>query len=317
MDAKRCCLQIIKLGLLVCLTLASFSHKVKSIPPRAKYVSAAQKRQAAMWGAKARQAGRARKYRLAVSYSLKAIALDPTNELYFYDLGISYEHLKNHRAAVQAYRKVLVLHRPTQDTLIRGLALVQLHRFSEAIPPLQEATRSRPDSTGFLYLGAALHNSKRYAEAAGAYAQYTRFKPQDANGFFNLDKSFYFARRYNEAAQAFSRHTKLKPGNPYGFLYQGQSFYYTKQYVKAKQNFDKYTKRKLYDTNGFVWLGNALLKLRRVNKAVTAYKEALRLDPSNKIALYNLKLIEKLEKHKCEAANIGRLRLRTFPFYLL
>lgn len=63
-------------------------------------------------------------------------------------------------------------------------------------------------------------------------------------------------------------------------------------------------KRKLAGTIKFL-TGNALVKQKQLQQAVEAYKEALRLDPSNLDAKYNLELLQQMNGGKGPGSGPG------------
>ena len=56
-------------------------------------------------------------------------------------------------------------------------------------------------------------NSKRYSEAATAYARYTQFKPNDSEGWRFLGDAYDEQGREADAAAAYRQALKVNPGD--------------------------------------------------------------------------------------------------------
>jgi len=74
--------------------------------------------------------------------------------------------------------------------------------------------REPDNSTGWQGLGSALAQAGNFAEAAHAWRQYIRLKPEGAEGYHNLGLMYEFVRQPDSALAAFERALVLEAGDP-------------------------------------------------------------------------------------------------------
>jgi len=92
-----------------------------------------------------------------------------------------------------------------------------------------------------------------------------------------------------------------KVNNPQAKYNAANSFYKLKQYKRAlniyksiSTNNMKFKEKILYN------MGNCYAKMKQIDKAIQNYKEALKIDPKDKEAKYNLELLEKMKQKNNE-----------------
>ncbi len=107
--------------------------------------------------------------------------------------------------------------------------------------------------------GNKLFDKGKYADAEAAYRQALSKDPTSGVSHFNLGDAHFRQDRHEEAARAFSN---------------------------SAMNLDAGPDR----STGYYNLGNALFKANKLDEAIEAYKRALRNDPDNDDARYNLEV---------------------------
>ena len=119
--------------------------------------------------------------------------------------------------------------------------------------------------------GNQKYNQDEYALAEIDYRKATeKNNPKTASiANFNLANSLYKQGRYEEAATQFEQITKAGTD-------------------------------KTYQSNAFYNMGNALLKAKKIPESIEAYKNALRRNPNNQDAKYNLAYAQKLKEQEEE-----------------
>lgn len=105
--------------------------------------------------------------------------------------------------------------------------------------------------------GVDLYNEKKYADAEVNFKKGSEESPQNFEAKFNLGDTYYKQERYDEAMKSFQS-----------------------AFVDAKDDLEK---AKLYYN-----IGNSLLKSQKIKESVGAYKESLKLNPTDQQAKYNL-----------------------------
>ena len=105
--------------------------------------------------------------------------------------------------------------------------------------------------------GVELYNEQKFADAEVNFKKGTETNPQNFEAKFNLGDAYYKQERYDEAMKSFQS-----------------------AFVDAKNELEK---SKLYYN-----IGNSLLKSQKIKESIGAYKEALKLNPNDEQAKYNL-----------------------------
>ena len=105
--------------------------------------------------------------------------------------------------------------------------------------------------------GVDLYNEQKFADAEVNFKKGVEESPESFEAKFNLGDAYYKQQRYDEAMKS-----------------------YQSAFVDAKSDLDK---SKIYYN-----VGNSLLKSQKLKESIGAYKEALKLNPNDEQAKYNL-----------------------------
>ena len=164
-------------------------------------------------------------------------------------LLLAYSVVFNLLAQVERYAE-------SQNNL--GNALIQLGRASEAVGPLQQALRIKPDSAdAHNNLGNALLQLGRLPEAVAHYQQAVQCRPDFAEAQSNLGSALLQSGGAAQALAPLEEAVRIKP-----------------DLSQAQNN-----------------LGNALLQLGRLPEAVTHFQQAVRFKPDFAEAQNNLGVV--------------------------
>lgn len=120
-------------------------------------------------------------------------------------------------------------------------------------------------SKKYIKQGNRLYEEKKYKEASGAYMEALKKDPTNATGMYNLGNSLYQQKQYESARKimdATSKNIKPKEG-------------------KAAVNYN---------------VGNTYMAEQKWEEAINAYKKALRNNPQDADAKYNLSYAEQMLK---------------------
>jgi len=119
--------------------------------------------------------------------------------------------------------------------------------------------------------GNKLYNKEQYTEAEIAYRKGVEVNPRSIEGAYDLGNSLYKQQKYPEAAEQYkmvaSQGARLLSENPENGLRLAQVFHN---------------------------LGNISMQGKDYAKSIEAYKQSLRLNPSDDETRYNLALAQKL-----------------------
>ena len=131
------------------------------------------------------------------------------------------------------------------------LILFCLFTLFSGIPIYAQSTRSLVNE------GVDLYNEQKFADAEVNFKKGTEESPNNFEAKFNLGDAYYKQQRYDEAMKA-----------------------YQSAFVDAKNDLEK--------SDIYYNIGNSLLKSQKLKESIAAYKEALKLDPNDEQAKYNL-----------------------------
>ena len=92
-----------------------------------------------------------------------------------------------------------------------GMALLAQDRGADAVGPLQDAHRARPNAAVETYLAAALRKAGRAAEALALLQQAVERQPPLPHAFYELGNLLYEQRRLAEAETVLDRGMKIAP----------------------------------------------------------------------------------------------------------
>lgn len=120
--------------------------------------------------------------------------------------------------------------------------------------------------------GVKLYNDQKFADAEVNFKKGTEKSPDNFESKFNLGDAYYKQQRYDEAMKS-----------------------YQSAMTDAKNDLDK---SKIYYN-----VGNSLLKSQKVKESIGAYKEALKLNPDDQQAKYNLSYALNQLKNKDQNQN--------------
>jgi Flp pilus assembly protein TadD len=147
-----------------------------------------------------------------------------------------------------------------------GMALMERHEFSEALPRFQRACILNPVSdTGCLNMGIALLNMGRYDDARVVLTKSAERDPENPRPWFNLGLLERESGRLAAAAQDFEKAAALDPDD-------ADTQYFLGDLAEAAQHYDE---------------------------AATAFENAISLDPAHASAEYGL---AQAEEHRGDAA---------------
>ncbi len=115
--------------------------------------------------------------------------------------------------------------------------------------------------------------------------------PQSEKKHLREGNSNYKDGKYSESELSYRRATELPKSSPDSWFSLGNSIYKQDRFEDAAANFEK--NASMYDnsikkSNSFYNLGNALLGAQKIDESINAYKNSLKLNPTNLQAKYNL-----------------------------
>lgn len=169
---------------------------------------------------------------------------------------------------------------PGPRALLRGKKLLEAGEVLAAVPELQLATGLMPtNAAAWNYLGVAYHRSGQWTNASSAYSQALRFNRELLEARFNLGC------------------LELELGNP----------------ESAKAELFTYTSRRPNDGAAWTKLGTAQQLTKDYSAAEQSFREALRLDDKDVVALNGLGLVLALNNRVRDAMDVFVIALHHQP----
>lgn len=126
--------------------------------------------------------------------------------------------------------------------------------------------------------------------ASTAFAQ-EQARKQNVRPELRKGNELYKQKKYKEAQSAYAAALQKDPSSYTGMFNIGDALYNDKQYENARQALGasaKATKDKKEQARAFHNVGNTFMAEQKWEEAVNAYKQALRLDPTDADTKYNL-----------------------------
>jgi Flp pilus assembly protein TadD len=171
-----------------------------------------------------------------------------------------------------------------------GVSLLQSGHPEEAVAHLQKAAGNRYRDNVHLFLGEALADLHRDAEATAEYSSYLRLVPGDGEAWYGLGTSLAALGRFDEAASADAKAIQAKPDNPEPAFALGDALAQLKRYPEAVTAYRQGLARAPDRVEARNNLGNVLLLSGQFKAAAAEFCEALRLKPGDSELQKSLKL---------------------------
>ncbi len=253
---------------------------------------------------------RKKNYRDAVNRWVRAIALNPDDPDYYFNLGIAFFELKNYQESIENLEKaVQICPIYAKAHLILGTVYLKTRKFQEGERHLRESVAFSPgNALAHLNLGAIYSILKKYDKGIEMFERALDLNPAEIRAAFGLakiysltgdaerasryfrkviemDKSGTFAIHAKRGLAALARHADATPAADVNqadldALYsQGYRAFLFSDYLAAASYYRKYLKASPQDD--YVWsaLGEAELRSANIDAAVAAFRQAARLDP--------------------------------------
>ena len=161
-----------------------------------------------------------------------------------------------------------------------GLATVYLEKYIGMKPD---------DPEGHLLLGKAYYQLGNNTAAQKCYSKVISLEPGHPEGLYGLGLTQLRGRNFQEAAEAFEQAISNNIDSNEIFFELGTAYEELGDLNRAVENFEKYAK--LGPANPYsTWLkiAQAYVRLDQAEKAITAYREALKINPDDINCNYNL-----------------------------
>ncbi|HXX24712.1 MAG TPA: tetratricopeptide repeat protein [Terriglobia bacterium] len=222
--------------------------------------------------------------RAAQAY-LEVIRRDPGFVNAYQNLGIVYLSQKRYPEAITTLEKAIRLNpRLPGAYVILGLAHYELYQSHQAVTAFQHATRLNPnDTNAIFFLGKAQMQSGNYRDAAATFEKLRQSRPKDPDVLYNLGLAHL---KLLTAAEDGLR--EIAP-QPYQLaLLEAQHAADYSNDAAAIQYFQEALRLKPDAVGIHYGLGSAYARASKFEEAAQEFKEELRINPNDSLALWRL-----------------------------
>ncbi len=241
----------------------------------------------------------------AIAKFSEAVKLDPTLAVAHYALGIAYKRKKDYVNAEKAYQQA-IKHDPQMDKayIALGLLQTQMRKFNEAINTYKAALNINPNEPkahwgiGYVYL-----KKKDYANALRYFKKAVELKPDYAKAWENLGVCYMQTAEYAKAVEALSKaieHERINSSKDDTYLRLGDSYLKLKKLDEAEsayKNALKYTRQSTIRAAANFGLGEVYKMRGNKQLAISYYQKASRDRSWKQAALYEIDLLKNADKY--------------------
>lgn len=255
---------------------------------------------------------RQRDFKPAITKWTQAVALNPHDPDYYFNLGIAFFESKNYKEAVENLQKTIsICPIYFRAHLILGTVLLKIRKIADAERHLKESVFFNPrNALAHLNLGAVYSILKKYPEGIFSFQRAIELSPKEIRAYFGMAKIYsilgdtenanqYYrkvieldskgilanhAKRGIVAVKAPNSSMNMSSADLETLYARGYNAFLFSDYPLAIEMYEQYVQRKPEDD--YVWsaLGAALLRSGQAQPAANAFERAVKINSAK--ALY-------------------------------
>uniref|UniRef100_A0A8C1Z676 dolichyl-phosphate-mannose--protein mannosyltransferase n=1 Tax=Cyprinus carpio TaxID=7962 RepID=A0A8C1Z676_CYPCA len=299
----------------------------------AKIVMMVNRNNAKLWNNVGHALENQNSYERALRYFLQATRVQPDDIGAHMNVGRTYKNLNRSREAEEAYliakslmpqiipgRKYATRVAPNHLNVYINLAnLIRANdsRLEEADQLYRQAISMRPDfKQAYISRGELLLKMNKPSEAKDAYLRALELDHTNADLWYNLAIVNIEMKDPSEALRNFNRALDLNPRHKLALFNSAllmQESGEAKLRPEANRRFLTYVKEEPDDANGYFNLGMLAMDANENEEAERWMREAIRLQPGFRSALFNLALLYSQSQRELDALPVLEELLRYHP----
>ncbi len=219
-----------------------------------------------------------------------AVAINPYNASWHFNLALTFEALEDYTRACKAYRASLVLSPHDVETLnCLGVNLTRLGLYAQALTSFEEISQQDP-SYEPSYCNRIVTYSElgQHEKAEVMFYTAQQIKPDCPLCFYNIGNSLYARADYSRAVYCWNRTLAIDPFHPYAHARIAEARWAEGDLAGAAEHFDAELDLCSSDPDLWVDYGELLSEMDKCEQAQQCCRKALDLEPEHPAANFCL-----------------------------
>jgi tetratricopeptide (TPR) repeat protein len=219
-----------------------------------------------------------------------ALALNPYQPEWHFNLGLTLEAAGRHRQAVEAFRRCHELRDDDgQSALAVGMNLVRDGRVADALVWFDRAEKLDPQSaTPLVHKIDAWTELGEHEQAEVAFFMGQQIDPGHGELYAAMAESLLARRDFDRAIWCLREASRLNPGLPRINARLAQAYAETGRQERARQLYQRELREDPGDIETLLDLGDLLVDMNRLDEASEKYRRILEIEPDHPDAHYAL-----------------------------
>ncbi len=217
-----------------------------------------------------------------------AVAINPFNGAWHFNIGLTLDELDRFDEAIDAYRESLEIE-PDDVEALAHLAddLSRTGRFGESIKTYGKI-ETIDASFEPCYCGriVAYAETGDHEKAEEMFYLARQYKEDCPDCYYNMGCSLHARQLFDKAIYCWQKTIDLDDSHPQVHLRIAEALWDKGELEKARQHFLQELRRKPGDTDTLLDLGNLLAEMGRLDEAGEKFRRAIELAPDNSAAHY-------------------------------
>lgn len=190
-----------------------------------------------------------------------------------------------------------------EGSFLAGKVACLLNEPSTAIRYLEKYVKLKPGEVEpYLCLGRCYYQLNDFANSYNSYSQALQIKPDDAQGLYGLGLNLLRQKNFKEATEILEKALAQGLNTKEAFFELASAYEELQNYSRAAVYYEKYVQSEPeHPWNGWFKLAQTYQKNNDVQKAIEAYRQALKLRPEDINSNYNLALLLAASQQYAEA----------------
>lgn len=209
--------------------------------------------------------------------------LEPRNEEVYMTMGSIYSQLREHKKAIELFRRALQYCDPGYaDEIYMEIALEyeNMDRFDKAIEILDDALKRNPDNESLLYeLAYCYEVMDRTEESLAYYKAFIDKYPYSFPAWYNVGNACQKLDRLEEAVEAYDYVLAIQDDFVPAYINKAHALFKMGKYREAIQVFEETYSLEQPQAQVFCYVGECFEKLNELDKAVFYYRKSIHADP--------------------------------------